>query len=213
MKLYYFPPSTYSQKVLIAFEEKHAKFDHEVVNLFDDETRNKYRELYPLGKIPLLQRADGWMIPESSIIIEFLDAEFTEGHQLIPTDVDSARQTRFMDRMNDLYLNDPIATLLFESWKPADQRDQDKIAAAEANISIIYQYMNKNLEGKDWLVNEFSMADCAAAAPLYYAQQVFPFENYKEIERYWRNLVARESVANVFEQARPYIDRLGQNAA
>ena len=213
MQLYYFPPSTYSQKVLIALEEKKVSFEREIVNLLDEKTRNEYREFYPLGKIPLLKRDDGWIIPESSIIIEFLETEYPQFQQLISSDPVLARQTRFMDRMNDLYLNDPVATLLFESWKPAKQQDAAKIDAAKSHLSTIYQYMNKNLTGKDWLVEDFSMADCAAAPALLYAQQVFPFAGNAEIERYWQNLNQRESVRTVFEHAQPYIDSLGKDAA
>ena len=213
MQLYYFPPSTYSQKVLIALEEKQVSFEREIVNLLDEKTRTEYREFYPLGKIPLLKRDDGWIIPESSIIIEFLETEYPQSPQLIPADPILARQTRFMDRMNDLYLNDPVATLLFESWKPTKEQDTSKIDAAKANLNIIYQYMDKNLEGKEWLVEDFSMADCAAAPALLYAQQVFPFAGKTEIERYWQNLNQRESVQVVFEHARPYIENLGKDAA
>ncbi len=213
MQLYYFPPSTYSQKALIALEEKNVSFEREIVNLFDDQVRAEYREFYPLGKIPLLKRDDGWIIPESSIIVEFLDTEYPDAHSLIPSDPTLARQTRFMDRMNDLYLNDSVATLLFESWKPNEEQDKAKIEGAQAQLTTMYEYMNKNLVGKDWLVEDFSMADCAAAPALLYAQQVFPFTGNAEIERYWQNLSQRKSIAAVFEHAQPYIDNLGKAAA
>lgn len=213
MQLYYFPPSTYSQKALIALEEKNVSFEREIVNLFDDQVRAEYREFYPLGKIPLLKRDDGWIIPESSIIVEFLDTEYPDAHSLIPSDPTLARQTRFMDRMNDLYLNDSVATLLFESWKPNEEQDKAKIEGAQALLTTMYEYMNKNLAGKEWLVEDFSMADCAAAPALLYAQQVFPFTGNAEIERYWQNLSQRESIAAVFAHAQPYIDNLGKAAA
>jgi len=213
MQLYYFPPSTYSQKALIALEEKNVSFEREIVNLFDDQVRAEYREFYPLGKIPLLKRDDGWIIPESSIIVAFLDTEYPDAHSLIPSDPTLARQTRFMDRMNDLYLNDSVATLLFESWKPNEEQDKAKIEGAQALLTTMYEYMNKNLAGKEWLVEDFSMADCAAAPALLYAQQVFPFTGNAEIERYWQNLSQRESIAAVFAHAQPYIDNLGKAAA
>ena len=174
MQLYYFPPSTYSQKALIALEEKNVSFEREIVNLFDDQVRAEYREFYPLGKIPLLKRDDGWIIPESSIIVEFLDTEYPDAHSLIPSDPTLARQTRFMDRMNDLYLNDSVATLLFESWKPSEEQDKAKIEGEHAQLTTMYQYMNKKLVVKDWLVEDFATADCAAAPALLYDEQVFP---------------------------------------
>ena len=72
MKLYYYPLSTYSQKVLIALYEKQLEFESELVFLFDPEAATSYKEIYPLGKIPLLVNEED-MVPESSIIVEYLD--------------------------------------------------------------------------------------------------------------------------------------------
>ena len=79
MKLYYFPLSTYSQKVLTALYEKGAEFESEQVRLFDEAERERYREIYPLGRIPLLVLDDGHLIPESSIIVEYLDTNLEGG--------------------------------------------------------------------------------------------------------------------------------------
>ena len=84
MKLYYFPLSTYSQKVLIALHEKGAAFESEQVRLFDETERERYRKIYPLGRIPLLVLDDGHLIPESSIIVEYLDATLDGGPRLVP---------------------------------------------------------------------------------------------------------------------------------
>ena len=83
------------------------------------------------------------MIPESSIIIEYLDTHYSSGVQLIPTDKDLARQVRFIDRMQDNYLNDNIATLFFEKMKPADKQDPEKQAKAKEQLGIMYHYMDK----------------------------------------------------------------------
>ncbi len=63
---------------------------------------------------------DGHLIPEPSIIGEYLDANLDSGPRLIPPGRDEARRTRFQDRMMDLYFNDSIASLLFQSWKPGE---------------------------------------------------------------------------------------------
>ena len=100
MKLYFHPLSTYSQKTLIAFHEKGVPFEPQIVNLMDPAGRAEYEKLYPLGKIPSLVRDDGWFIPESTIIVEYLEGYFPDqGPRLIPTERDAARQARFLDRM------------------------------------------------------------------------------------------------------------------
>lgn len=213
MKFYYFPLSTYSQKTLIALHEKEVDFEPIHIDLRDPAQREKYRKVYPLGKIPLLVREDDWLVPESTIIIEYIDTHFDAGQQLIPEDRDKARQVRFMDRMNDLYLNESITTLLFQSWKPEGNRDQERMDAARFRAGVMYDYLNKSLEGKDWLMGEFSMADCAAAPPLLYAQQVFPFDAHANIVTYWERLKTRPSYRKVLTEAQPYLNKLQESAA
>ena len=78
MKLYYAPVSTYSQKALIALYEKGLAFEPEIVELTSADARAAYEQVYPLGKVPFLMADDGWAVPESTIIIEFLDDRFPE---------------------------------------------------------------------------------------------------------------------------------------
>ena len=214
MKLYYFPLSTYSQKVLVALHEKEAQFESEQVRLFDEAVRERYREIYPLGRIPLLVLDDGHLIPESSIIIEYLDTKFAGGPRLIPSAPDESRQTRFHDRMLDLYLNDSIASLLFQSWKPEEGRDRELIDRSRFRAGVLYDFLEHRLDGRPWLMGEeFTMADCAAAPALLYAGDLFPFAGRPAIAAYWERLCARPSYARVLEEAEPHLRELRERAA
>jgi glutathione S-transferase len=210
MKLYYHPLSTYSQKAVIAFYEKGVTFEPAIVQLMDPAARAEYERLYPLGKIPSLMRDDGWFIPESTIIIEYLEGYFPQGQKLIPDGRDEARQVRFMDRMLDHYLNDTFIKIFFDARQPEGERDPKGVAAAKATIDKIYAYLERHLEGRTWLVGEsFSMGECAAAPPLGYLRQTYPFDRYRNVESYWQRLEARPSVARVLAEAKPYLAAFG----
>ena len=214
MKLYYFPLSTYSQKVLTALHEKGAEFESEQVRLFDETERERYREIYPLGRIPLLVLDDGHLIPESSIIVEYLDTNLDAGTRLIPSAPDEARQTRFHDRMLDLYLNDSIASLLFQSWKPEEARDRELIGRSRFRAGVMYDFLEHRLDGRTWLMGEdFTMADCAAGPALLYAGDLFPFAERPALAAYWERLRARPSYARVLEEADPFLRELRERAA
>lgn len=209
MKLYYHPLSTYSQKTLMALYEKEVPFEREIVNLRDPRQRTAYRRLYPLGKIPLLVRDDGWQIPESTIIIEFLDTHSGAGPRLVPEDPELARRTRFTDRVFDLYLNDTVTALLFESFKPEEERNAETVERARFRAGVLYDYLEKAVGEHEWAVGEeFSMADCAAAPPLFYAQQIFPFTERPAIRAYWERLSARPSYGKVLEEAQPHLEAM-----
>jgi glutathione S-transferase len=209
MKLYYHPLSTYSQKALIAFYEKGIDFEAEIVNLMDDAERAAYRQIYPLGKIPLLVLDDGQWVPESSIICEYLDTHFEAESRLIPGDPDLSRQVRFKDRMYDLYLNESVSALLFEEFKPQAQRNEELIARSRFRIGVMYGFMEKNLETQTWTNGEtFTLGDCAAAPPLFYAQQTAPFGDCPNIVAYWQRLQERPSIQRVLDEATPYLARM-----
>jgi glutathione S-transferase len=211
MKLYYHPISTYSQKVLIALYEKGLEFEREVVQLMDPEGRANYLDIYPMGKIPCL--IDGeQMVPESSIIIEYIDkmAEPT----LIKGDADRMRKIRFKDRMFDLYLNDNVSTLLFQSLKSESEQDRDVIDKARFQIKTMYRFMEHELGNQDYANgNEFLMGDCAAAPALNYAQRVAPFDEHRNICAYWERLASRPSVRRIQEEAAPEIAAFMENTA
>ena len=204
MKLYYHPLSTYSHKVLIALYEKGLEFDGEIVNLFDPEAREQYREIYPMAKIPCLVDDDDHMVPESSIIIEYLDTK--GGARLIPEDPVQARKTRFKDRMYDLYLLESVATLLFQARKPADQQDPERIANARQKAETMYMFIEMELADQPFSNgSEFSLSDIAAAAGLFYAPKVLPFEERPVIQRYWERLCTIPAIQRVHEEAAPFV--------
>jgi glutathione S-transferase len=209
MKLYYHPLSTYSQKVLIALYEKSVDFSSEIVDLMDDAAREAYRKIYPLGKIPLLVEDDGHWVPESSIIVEYLDTHFSNAPKLIPDDRDLSRQVRFKDRMYDLYLNESVAALVFEGWKPEAQRNQELMARSRFRIGVMYDFMESNLQTQPWTNGDaFTLGDCAAAPALFYATEVARFDERANIVAYWQRLQERPSVHRVIDEAEPYLAKL-----
>jgi glutathione S-transferase len=213
MKLYYHPLSTYSQKVLIALYEKGLDFEPIVISLMAPDARDLYRDVYPLGKVPCLQLEDGHIIPESSIIIEYIDplAEPT----LIKGDADETRRIRFKDRMFDLYLNESVGTLFFQGMKPESGQDPERIEKARFNIATMYSFMENEFSKQPYANGEeFLMSDCAAAPALFYAERVAPFADHENISAYWERLKSRPSVQRTHEEAAPILAEFAaKNAA
>jgi glutathione S-transferase len=211
MHLYFHPLSTYSQKALIALYEKGIRFTPEIVRVSDPQARAAYKKMYPLGKIPLLVDADR-TIPESSILIEYLDQRVPCSAgvpRLIPSDPDEARRVRFHDRMFDLYLNDPVVTLFFDGRKPAEKRDAEACTKARETIDVIYDYLENHLAKNTWAYGEtFTMADCAAAPALGYLRMLHPFATRPRISAYFNRLTERPSFARVLDEAKPYLSTM-----
>jgi glutathione S-transferase len=213
MKLYYHPLSGYSQKVIVAFYEKGLTFDGSIVELMDPEAKAAYmKDVYPIGKVPYLVADDGREIPESSIIIEYLENNYDSGARLIPDDKHLARQVRFHDRMSDLYLQNQIGTIFFDSMKPEDQRNPEAVQQARKTIDTVYGFLEKHLATGGWMVdNQFSMADCSLVPALNYARMTHPYEGRPNIEAYWDRLRERPSVKQVLDEAAPYMEAFMKN--
>ena len=211
MKLYHHPVSSYSQKALMAFYEKGIDFEPAVVNLMTPEGRAEYSKINPLEKIPFLKdEARDWAVPESSIIIEYLEDTFPDkGTRLIPTDKTLARQTRFLDRMFDLYLNDQVQKVLFDKMKPEEKRDPAGVETAKKRLHAFYSLMDKDMGKRTWAIgDDFSMADCAAASPLFYAKNVYPYDDHPNIVAYAKRLHERPSYKRILDQALPMLEKM-----
>ena len=205
MKLYYAPYSSYSQKTVMAFHEKDVAFTPEIVNLRDADSRAAYEKINLLGKVPTLVLDDGWRIPESSIIIEYLDTHFATGTRLIPEDKDLARRTRFIDRQSDLYVNDPAVAILLDKRKPETEKEPHRITRCHATIDKMFTIIEREMAEKQWALGDtFSMADCAAVAALTVCKLVHPFDQHKNIVSYYQRVSERPSYKKVFAEAAPY---------
>jgi glutathione S-transferase len=211
MKLYYNPLSTYSQKALIALYEKGIDFTPEFVDLASQEARAAFQKVNALGKVPFLLADDGWQVPESTSIIEYLDEEFPDSPPLIPrSGRGAARQVRFMDRLTDLYFNDPVVDLLFQQigFRP---RDDEKAERSRRYVQLTYSHWDKRLASQPWLCGAaFTMADCAAIPCLYYAQTVAPFGSYANISAYWQRALSRPSYKRVLAEFEPIWKKMSQ---
>jgi glutathione S-transferase len=215
MKLYYNPLSTYSQKVMIALNEKGLGYVPETVDLTSPEAKAAFQKVNPLGKVPFLQPSEDWQVPESTTIIEYLEDKFPNTARLIPAaGGDAARQVRFMDRLSDLYYNDPVVELLLQQLG-VRPKDEEKSARARKYAAVTYGGWEKRLTSQQWLCGDnFSMADCGAIPAMFYAQTVAPFDAFPNVVAYWRRAQQRPSYAKVRAEFEPiWQGRVAKSAA
>lgn len=104
---------------------------------------------------------------------------------------------------------------MFQSMKPEEQKDQERIDTAKFRVDTIYSFMEHELGQNQYAQgNTFTMADCAAAPALFYAELLAPFAEHKNISAYWERLKERESVQKTQSDAKPIIEEfMAKNAA
>lgn len=208
LTLYLHPLSSFCQKVLIALYENDTQFTPRIVNFLDEADAAAFRKLWPIGKFPLLRdEARHRTIPESSIIIEYLAQHYPGKTQLVPGEADSASQMRLRDRFYDLYVNVPMQKIVTDRLRPAGQADAFGVEQAKVLLQAALGIIESEIAGKTWAMGDaFTMADCAAAPALFYANLVLPFgETHKNAAAYLGRLMERPSYARVIKEAQPYM--------
>ena len=207
LKLYFHPLSSFCQKVLIAFYENDTPFEPHVVNLMDAADAAAFKAIWPIGRFPVLRdESKDQTIPESSIIIEYLDQHHPGRTRFVPGDAELARETRMRDRFFDLYVNTPVGKIVIDKLRPAGTNDSIGVQQAKDQLRAAYGLIEQDMTGKTWAIGDaFSMADCAAAPALFYAEKVLPFAGtHKNTAAYFGRLMERASYARALREAQPY---------
>lgn len=203
MKLFLHPFSSYCQKAIIAFYENDLPF--EIGMLDGGDASTELSALWPLKRFPVLQD-DGQLVPEATIIIEHLHVRHPGPVKLIPDDPAQAVEVRLMDRFFDNYIGTPQGQIVFNQVRPVDSRDPYGVAQARTLLDTAYRWLDGHMAGRRWATGDsFSMADCAAAPHLLYADWTHPIpREHVNVHAYRARLIARPSYARALDEARPY---------
>jgi glutathione S-transferase len=207
LTLYYHPLASFCWKVLIALYENGVPFTPKMVDLGNPAERAALLKLWPIGKFPVLRDdARDQTIPESSIIIEYLDRHYPGPTRLIPTSDELALQARLSDRFYDLYVHLPMQKVMDDRLRPEGKKDPHGVEGARAQLRTSYRMIDAQMAAGSWAIGEhFTIADCAALPPLFYGNMVEPFTaSHSRLAAYFERLKARPSIARVMREAEPY---------
>jgi glutathione S-transferase len=205
LTLHFHPLSSYCHKVLIALYENGTPFEPRIVNLMDPADAAAFKKLWPCGQFPVLQDGDH-MVPESSVIIEHLDRHHPGRTRFIPADPELAALVRLKDRFYDLQLHVHMQKAVGDRLRPKGKKDPYGVDQARAKMNVALDMIDADIVGKTWAVgDQFTLADCAAAPPLFYINKVFPLAGkHRNAAAYLNRLLERPSYARAIEEAKPY---------
>lgn len=203
LALYGHPFSSYTQKALIALYENDTAFQFR--SLEHKQAAAEWAALWPIKRFPLLLDDDR-RVMEASVIVEYLDLHHPGRTALVPRDAQAAVDVRFMDRFFDNYVMTPMQKIVFDRLRAEEDRDSFGVADARRSLETAYGWLNEKMEGREWAAGEdFSLADCAAAPALFYADWTHPIDDaLVNAKAYRQRLLARPSFARAVDEARPY---------
>jgi glutathione S-transferase len=204
VRLYGHPFASFVWKALIALHEREVSFELLMVDPEHPEHGQALARLTPTGQFPVL--ADGERaVVGSSAVVEYLDLHHGDAPPMVPADPRAAIEVRQMDRIFDDYVQLPMQTVVLDSLRPQDARDAYGVEAARRALEKSYAWLDTRMAGRAWAAGDFGLADCAAAPALFYADWAHPIpEERTALRAYRARLLARPSVAQVVDAARPY---------
>ena len=204
MKLYAHPFSSYCQKVLIPLYENGTPFELHLL-AGDEQTHAEHAALWPHKMMPVLVDA-GRTVFEATVIVEHLGLYYPGPVHFIPQDPRVALEVRMMDRFFDNYVAAPMQKIVTDRLRSPEERDHRGVADARGRLEISYRWLDGVMADREWAAGgPFSLADCAAAPALFYADWAHPIDaSFANVQAYRKRLLARPSFARAVDEARPY---------
>lgn len=203
--LYGHPFSSYTQKALIALYENGTPFEFRCIGPDTPEHAAEWLRRWPIARFPLLLDGERQVV-ETSVIIEYLQLAHPGPVRLLPADPLAALDVRFLDRFFDLYVMSAMQLAVDTALLRYPMTVEKGRAMASERLERAYVWLEGHLADKTWANGEdFTLADCAAAPSLFYADWVHPIaEAYPLLRAYRARLLARPSFARAVEEARPF---------
>lgn len=197
------PFSSYTWKVLIPLYADGTQFEFRQVPE-NEENYAELKRIWPFGKFPLLVD-DGEPMIETTCIIEHLQVLHRGSNDWIP-EGELGRRVRFLDRFFDLYVQGNMQPAVNHALRPEGKGDADGAEQGRKNLHIAYDWLEANLPDDGWAAGDsFTLADCAAAPALFYADWVEEIGDARpKLKAYRARLLAHSQVARVVDEARPY---------
>jgi glutathione S-transferase len=199
--LYGHPFSAFTWKPLIAAYARSVPFSFRMLDPDHADNQARIAALSPTGQMPGL--VDGAReVTESNAIIDYLD-RFGDAPPMIPKDPDAALTARMLADVFDDYVAAPMQRIVAEHFRPEGSSDPFGVDQARESLDRTYGWLNSRIPGT-WAAGEaFTLADCAAAPALFYADWVQPIPE-GPLKAYRARLLAHPAVARAVDEARPY---------
>jgi glutathione S-transferase len=194
MKLISAPVSIFSARVRAVFYAKNISFEIEPPP--PDIHSAAYLAVNPIGKLPVLILDDGQALPESEVIIEYLEDRFPEP-PLRPATHEGRARARLVSRVTDLYLVPPLAAL-FKNLDAVQTNLSLRISLKKAlddNLRLTERFID---EDGFSVGNHLTTADCAL------------FPALLLIRRLWKS-IADEDVLGQHQRFRDFCILCGRN--
>lgn len=201
LRLYDLDHSPFAARVRIAVRAKGVVLD--VAAPPGGVRSADYRRINPIGLVPALVLEDGTVLPESEIIVEYLEQRFPEP-RLLPAEAEARARCRLIGRIADLYLAPALKELFERTKAPADAAEVDALIRPVREALVVID--GQLGRGPYALDDALTSADCALAPLLFFVERCAPLAPEARplagvrLEAYWEAVRRHPSVAPILDE-------------
>jgi glutathione S-transferase len=153
-----------------------------------------YTKINPKGLVPALRTDDGEVLTENAAILQYLGDRKPDAG-LAPGGFARYRLQQWLS-----FISSELHKIVFTPVLSAKYPPEAKAKALE-EAPKRFAHLNDHLTGRDWLLDDFSVADAYLAAVLNWNQVTkFDLSAYPAIVAYQRRLAARPAVAKALAE-------------
>lgn len=175
----------------MVLREKGVSFETREVDLSNKS--DEFLAASPTGKVPVVV-VDGDSLYESNVVNQYLD-EVADGVSLLPDDP----KQRAYARVWMAFADDKFFPALFGASVGRERGySEEKISEANGKLKAILTDLERQLEGRDYLVGDFSLADIAYAGNFVRLREmeeknILPLEEYPNVRAWISRVEAKDS--------------------
>src|SRR3984885_192070 len=200
IKLYDFLPCPFGQKIRIILAEKGLSYELVQIDMSQWEQRKPdFLRLNPFGRVPVLIDEDV-TVYDSTIIAEYLEDEYPEPPLLPAVGSSSLRaRARTWEDFADTSFTAQVGQLMGEMGKPEGDRDPARLQKIQRSIERVLDFLNHELQGQEFLAQQFSVADIAFVPRLVVLKDLGlePGQNRANVEAWLNRMVDRPSMQSL----------------
>ncbi len=156
----HFAPNSRAGRIVWLLEELGLPYDINKMAFHPQDLKSdEHRARHPLGRVPVLDDGDV-RIFESGAIVEYVLARHKNGG-LRPSD-DAAEFPEYLQWFHycEGMVMPPVNTIVVQTvLLPPERRDEKALQQAQRLLTKALEPVNEALEGKDYLIGDFSAAD------------------------------------------------------
>lgn len=205
--------SPFVRKVRVALREKGIAYELDPVLPFN--VSDEYRKMSPLGKIPCYTPKPGVHIPDSSVIVAYLERTSPD-RPLYPADPDAYARALFLEEYADSALTPALGTLFFQRIIAptflGQKSDEGAIAnALERQLPPLLTWLDEQIAGKEFFVgNRLTIADIAVASPFVnfmHAGETIDATRYPHLAAFLDRMLNRPAFKDLIAEERALLGR------